>query len=216
MTVRGCLKEKFGAAFFLLGTRNSENDLVVPPLVEDDAMHVRLFLNTEGVVVQKSASESAYPVWIATADLPPVLCSKFENFVLCSLWYGSGECPWDDYFESYKEQLLQTSELLIDNQTFSVKFKTIFIVADLVCNSSVLKMKRHNGFFGCNLCEMRGKHRFPAHCYPTCENVAMMKPEEQYRRSVYFESDEVDFKKPNKEADLEVNSKGVLCYHKIF
>ena len=145
LKVRGCLKEKFGAAF-LLGTRHSKNDLVVPPLVEDDPRSLDFIYRRSGC--QKSASESAYPVWIATAHLPPVFRSNFENFVLCSLWYGSGECPWDDYFESYKEQLLQTSELLIDNLTFSVKFKTIFIVADLVCKSSVLKMKRHNGFFG--------------------------------------------------------------------
>ena len=44
----------------------------------------------------------------------------------------------------------------------------------------------------------------------------MRKPEEHYRRSVYFESDDIDFKKPNKEADLEVNSKGALGYSKIF
>ena len=44
----------------------------------------------------------------------------------------------------------------------------------------------------------------------------MKKHEEQYRRSVYSESDDVDFNKPNKEVDLEVNSKGVLGYHKIF
>ena len=76
-------------------------------------------------------------------------------------------------------------------------------------------MKRYNAFHGCKLCEMRG-HRFQAHCYPTCENVVMRKPEEHYRRVVYFESADVDFRKTNKEADPEVNSKGVLCYPKLF
>ena len=62
---------------------------------------------------------------------------------------------------------------------------------------------------------MRG-HRFQAHCYPTCENIVMRKPEEHYQRAVYFESGDVDFRKTNKEADPEVNSKGVLGYLKLF
>ena len=44
----------------------------------------------------------------------------------------------------------------------------------------------------------------------------MRKPEEQNRASVYFESDDVDIKKPNIEADPKVNSKGVLGYPEIF
>ena len=44
----------------------------------------------------------------------------------------------------------------------------------------------------------------------------MSKPEEHYRRAVYFESGDEDLRKTNTDADLEVNTKGVLGYPKIF
>ena len=72
-------------------------------LVKHNTIKTKLILNTDDAVVHKSACESAYPVWVAIADLPPVLRSKLENFVLCSLWYGNSDCPWDDTFGFYKE-----------------------------------------------------------------------------------------------------------------
>ena len=32
------------------------------------------------------------------------------------------------------------------NTAFTVEFKTVALIADLMCKSSVLKMKRHKGF----------------------------------------------------------------------
>ena len=147
------------------------------------------------------------PVWLALADLPPIVRSKFENIVLCSLWYGKGHLPWDSIFDEYEAQLKNTFTLTKDDAVFNVKFKTVALIADLVCKSSVLKMKRHNGFYGCSLCEMRGKHRFMSHCYPHNERIKMRRPQDQYERAILFESGDVDYRKLNKETDPEIGER---------
>ena len=196
--------------------RQEREDLKLEPLIKEKFLRIRLLMNTDGAVVLESATESAYPVWLALADLPPILRSKFENIVLCSLWYGKGHLPWDSIFDEYEAQLKNTFTLTKDDAVFNVKFKTVALIADLVCKSSVLKMKRHNGFYGCSLCEMRGKHRFMSHCYPHNEPIKMRRPQDQYERAILFESGDVDYRKLNKETDPEIGTKGVQGYPNIF
>ena len=128
--------------------RQETEDLKLEPLIKEKILRIRLLMNTDGAVVLESATESAYPVWLALANLPPILRSKFENIVLCSLWYGKGHLPWDSIFDEYEAQLKNTFTLTKDDAVFNVKFKTVALIADLVCKSSVLKMKRHKGFYG--------------------------------------------------------------------
>ena len=94
-------------------------------LVKGNNLRVRLILNTDGAIVRNSASESAYPVWVALADLPPVLLSKFENIVLCSLWYGTGDAPWTSISQHYKNELNKTFELSHDSVPYFVQLETI-------------------------------------------------------------------------------------------
>ena len=86
-------------------TREQYKDLNLEPVLEGDCMRLRLIVNTDGAIVRDSANESAYPVWVALADLPPILRSKYENIVFCSVWYGSGDLPWDDIFKSYQQEI---------------------------------------------------------------------------------------------------------------
>ena len=96
-------------------------------------------------------------MWVALVDLPPILRSKYENIVLCSVWYGSGDLPWDDIFKSYQQEISRKFTVNAEDYVFDAKFKTIALIVDLPGKSSVLKMKKFNGYYGCTLCEMRGQ-----------------------------------------------------------
>ena len=73
--------------------RTEGTDFKLWPLNKSNCIRIRLLLNTDGSVNRKSASESAYPVWLSLANLPPILKTKFENIILGSVWYGRVETP---------------------------------------------------------------------------------------------------------------------------
>ena len=77
-------------------------------------------------------------------------------------------------------------------------------------------MKRFNGYYGCTLCEMRGKHQFRSHSYPHNEEIEMRNPDRHYRQAVYFERGDVEERRKKKEKDPEIKTKGVQGYPEIF
>ena len=66
----------------------SHTDLKLEPIVEEETMRISFILNIDGANVRTSHRESAYPVWIACADLP----SKVRFFLLLLVYmpYGMG------------------------------------------------------------------------------------------------------------------------------
>ena len=64
---------------------NSHTDLKLERILEGETMRFCLILNIDGAKVRASHRESAYPVWIACADLPPKLRSSIANLTLCAL-----------------------------------------------------------------------------------------------------------------------------------
>ena len=72
-------------------TKEDEKDIMMPkPSIVDNELTIRLILNSDGAVVAKTPSTSAWPVLIAIADLPPFKRQSFENLVLGALFVGNG------------------------------------------------------------------------------------------------------------------------------
>ena len=112
---------------------NSHTDLKLEPLVEGETMKFRLILNIDGAKVRASHRESAYPVWIACADLPPKLRSSFANISLCALWYGFEFSDWDFVFNYLKNEISQPAKIVHKSRKHDLKFITIMLIADLTC-----------------------------------------------------------------------------------
>ena len=108
--------------------RDPTKDIKVKRLVKGNNLRVRLILNTDGAIVRNSVSESAYTVWVAIADLPPVLRSKFEDIVLCILRYGTVEAPWTSIFQHYKNEPNKTFEVSHESVLYFVQLETIFLL----------------------------------------------------------------------------------------
>ena len=90
------------------------------------------------------------------------------------------------------------------------------LIADIVCKHNVSEKKMFNGYYGCTLWTMRGKHRFQAHFYPHKDVIIFRKPGDHFSQAQLFESGEVEFRRQNKEDDPEIESKGVQGYPRIF
>ena len=91
--------EKYITEILAYANPDTKTDLKLTALFDGNALNVKLILNTDGVRVKESSDRSAYPVWVALAELPPKLRSSFDNIHLCSLWYGKGRIDWDSIFE---------------------------------------------------------------------------------------------------------------------
>ena len=57
-------------------------DLVNSNTIIENTLSLKLILNIDGAVVRESCSESAYPVWVAIANLPPKRRGAFKNIIL--------------------------------------------------------------------------------------------------------------------------------------
>ena len=178
---------------------------------------MKLIINVDGVQVRESSDCSAYPLWVALADLPPKLRSSFDNIFLCALWYGKGEFSWDPIFDHYASEISKVENTKYNERSYQIRFTTIFLVVDLVCKHDVLKMKKVNGYYGCGLCNMRGFQRFPgSHSYPNNSTFTMMNPAEHELLVRLFESGVVDERKGRKKKDPKVNTLGVKGRSEIF
>ena len=195
----------------------TKTDLKLSSLFEEGTIHLKLIINVDGVQVRESSDCSAYPLWVALADLPPKLRSSFDNIFLCSLWYGKGEISWDPIFDHYASEISKLENIEYNERSYQIRFITIFLIVDLVCKHDVLKMKKFNGYYGCGLCTMRGIQRFPgSHSYPNDRTFTMRNPAEHEHLVRLFESGVVDERKGRKEKDPEVDTLGVKGRSKIF
>ena len=195
----------------------TKTDLKLSSLFEEDTIHVKLIINVDGVQVRESSDCSAYPLWVALADLTPKLRSSFDNIFLCALWYGKGEISWDPIFDHYASEISKVDNIKYNDRSYQILFTTVFVVVDLVCKHDVLKTKKFNGYYGCGLCTMRGFQRFPgSFSYPNNRIFTMRIPAEHEHLVILFESGVVDERKGRKEKDPEVDTLGVKGRSKIF
>ena len=78
--------------FFLKIVSYAENkisgtDIRIPQLkIDNDFVEIRLSINCDDASVYKSPATSSWPLFIAIADLPPILRQSFKNISLVALF----------------------------------------------------------------------------------------------------------------------------------
>ena len=80
-------------------------DLKLPQAHNADSKSLKIFLifNVDGVKIIKSRNNALWPVWIAIANLPPILRAAFNNIILAGLWFGSEKPGWNDFLKVTRE-----------------------------------------------------------------------------------------------------------------
>ena len=88
-------------------SKDVNEDILLPELkITDGKVSMSLLVNTDGAVVSKSPVLSAWPLFLAIADLPPRNRKAFENIKLGSLFVGSGHPDFDCIFAHIKKNCL--------------------------------------------------------------------------------------------------------------
>ena len=92
--------------------QDSSRDILMPTfsITEQRRINVRLIVNTDGANVCKTPITSAWPLFLAVADLSPKLRQLFKNLVLGALFVGSGYPDFDIVFEHIKRELSVTEK----------------------------------------------------------------------------------------------------------
>ena len=192
----------------------TQRDIELKALCDGEKLRIRLILNTDGAKVRNSSSRSAYPVWNAIADLPPILRSSFRNILLCSIWYGNKDTCWNTISDHYYNEICTPLTVEYQSHCFEVEFVTIMLITELICTAEVLEMKQYNGNYGCPLCYMRGLHRFGSHSYPHHESVKMGSHTEHKQVALCCEQ-EGPQKKSTRSVDKALETRGVKGYSKL-
>ena len=126
-------------------SKDVNEDILLPELkITDGKLSIRLLVNTYGAVVSKSPVLSAWPLFLAIADLPPRKRQAFENIMLGSVFVGSGYPDFDCIFAHIKKELSVSEYIDFEGQKLAVSFKPILLIADLIAKAKVLKMKQCN------------------------------------------------------------------------
>ena len=200
--------------------KDSSRDILMPTfcITEQRRINVRLIVNTDGANVCKTPITSAWPLFLAVADLSPKLRQLFKNLVLGALFVGSGYPDFDIVFEHIKRELSVTEKIIFNGVDLLVTFEPILLVADLIAKSKVLKMKQCNGFYGCTLCNQRGIHVAGSHRYPHDESFQMRSFDAHMKNIQELERGSVDELRVElgRKADCEIKTLGVKGKSKAF
>ena len=95
-------------------------------------------------------------------NLPPILCQKAENIILCGLWYGPNKPNPRNLLDpvlKHVHNLYETGFVMqsSNGQTQLCTVKLVSAVFNLIARALVLTMKQFNGEYGCNVCVHPGK-----------------------------------------------------------
>ena len=192
-------------------SKDVNEDILLPELkITDGKVSISLLVNTDGAVVSKSPVLSAWPLFLAIADLPPRKRQAFENIMLGSFFVGSGHPYSDCIFAHIKKELSVIEYIDFEGQKLAVSFKPILLIADLIAKAKALKMKQCNGYYGCTLCTQRGTHYAGAHQYPPDQPIVMRSADSHLINIRELESRSNKMKsKHGPENDSEIRTQGL-------
>ena len=83
VTLCEIVEQNFSKIVSYAENKISGTDIRLPQLkIDNDFVEIRLVINCDGASVSKSPATSAWPLFIAIADLPPILRQSFKNIAL--------------------------------------------------------------------------------------------------------------------------------------
>ena len=63
-------------------------------------------MSSDGVSITKSSTKkSIWPIWLALAQLPPILRMSVKNIVLAGLYVGGGKPVWSEIVPHVRREL---------------------------------------------------------------------------------------------------------------
>lgn len=172
------VKDVFDASVYrsLLGKRVTVDGKPMKHSYFDQATDVALGISTDGMAPFKRRQKTCWPLILFLYNLPPEIRFHLENILSLGVIPGPKK-PVD--FDSFLWPLVQ--ELLrlevgvhaydaLTDSFFPLRAYLILVFGDIPAISMVMRMKGHNGYCPCRMCEIHGIRppdtRRPTHYVP--------------------------------------------------
>lgn len=156
----------------LLGQRVVVNGKQLPHNYFEDPRDVALGLSTDGFAPHRRRKKTAWPVILFNYNLPPEIRFHLEHIIPLGVIPGPKK-PVD--FDSFMWPALQEFVRLavgvhaydaLTDAYYALRAFLILVFGDILAISMVMRMKGHNGFTPCRICNIHGI-RVPGSRQPT-------------------------------------------------
>jgi len=134
-------------------------NMIKPHLIKQikcipDNITIKLSFNIDGLPLAKSSKTQFWPILLSFVNLPHFVNKIFPVGIYHSFKSKPGNV--NEFFRPFLNEIqnLITHGIKIENKI--IRFEIFHIVADAPAKAFLLKVKNHNGYFGCNSCEVEG------------------------------------------------------------
>lgn len=118
--------------------------------------YIYLIMNVDGMSsIFQSRQYKIWPVMAMVVNLRPEERRRFRNILFCCMYYGIQKPDMTFLMQSFVDQIAQFS---MTYNEFVVEIKIITLSADLPAKAAALNMNQFNGYFGCNICLIKGTY----------------------------------------------------------
>lgn len=125
-----------------------------------DCHALSLTMNSDGVSILKSNSDSLWPIQFTLSFLPPELRYKQSNIIVAAAYYGKLDMPFLDLFTPLAEEFekLQSSGFLMVLNQKVQHFKVCITMAtvDLQAKAKIQRINACIGYNACTYCHRPG------------------------------------------------------------
>ena len=132
-------------------------------LKNNKLQEILIDINVDGLPIAKSANSQFWPIlgYIFFQN------KKSECFLI-GIYHGNSKpVSFNDFLSDFCNELINSRDKLSGKKNYN---KTKVLFCDPPAKSSVLNIVSHNSFFGCNKCDVVGKHDGTSVVFPQINN----------------------------------------------
>lgn len=187
-------------------------NIIKPHLIKQikyipDEVTIQLSFNVDGLPLAKSSKTQFWPILLSFVNLPHFVNKIFPIGIYHSFKSKPGDV--NEFLRPFLNEIqnLLTHGIIIGNK--KINFEIIHIVADAPAKAFLLRVKNHNGYFGCNSCEVEGDFIDNKICF--LNQCAPLRTNESFRSKSNTEYHKDGFS-PLIELPLDITTTVVLDY----
>lgn len=130
-----------------------------------------IMINSDGLSLKKSGSNSVWPIQIICNFLPQELRYRMENIITVAFYYNQPKPDMLKFFTPFCEEIeaLETKGFVFRNEVFRPAIT--HAVFDLPAKAAFQQTMQYNGYFECGYCMHRGENFEGVIRYPTTEQT---------------------------------------------
>lgn len=153
------------------------SDLMRSPCLKNEetssVKHVYVIVNVDGISsIFQSRQSKIWPILASVLNLHPRFRSRFGNILFCSLYYGASKPDFQFLMTNLVNQV-ESVNLFVNG--LHIRVKLVTLTADLPAKAACLNMTQFNGYYPCNMCQIKGvfSNEFRKMLFPDNQEIAI-------------------------------------------